>query len=723
MRPIMNLVLALSLSGFQAVSAQTAKQSSKEPPHKQQEGTVSQPRSDEAATRLRRTLPVLPALNRGSDGLLSTFGQRATQNLFVSSTNVKDPATDTLAYTGNIPVEATEHVEIPAEQFVVTLPKFYATVPVLDAIDKKKWHFDFGVPFLAFRTDNGLDGFRSAAPAGSWTGPLAGERIVIFQSASFRFSRPVVDGVFGRNETEYQATDLNTHLDFTVSNSHRLATRLALFYQTVDRANLTALTMPEAAPDFLNRGGNLFFSHSYTAPAGAIVDSSVSFRRLLVRVLPEGNKPMVLVEQGEMLGNYFDNVRHTSSRFDWREAVRVPQVSALGTHQVSFGGGIARTAFDSTRLGNKVILRGHEEDELSGTVEFTGNPFESLSVHEFTGWVEDRWSPVRRVTLTGGVKYEWTTLSETNQVAPRLGFAVLPFNNHRTVIRGGVGVFYEILSLNAGTFSESRQRVVQFFHEGDPLTGQRALRNEVLGGGVITPHALGWNLEADQQLGEKLFLRVKAEERRGRNLLLINPSPASINVTSLVLSNGGTSRYRELEATASFRPIRESMLNFSYIRSRGVGDLNTFNTVYGMFEKLTITSNRYGQSRSDAPNRFLAWGEFEIPGKVTLAPAFELRSGFPFAFSDADNNVAPEVDFGRFPKTMSFDLGTWRDFTVNWLERPGKVRLGLRFYNLTNHFNPRDVRLDENEDESAPVIDRFLNSAGRSLRGHITFTF
>src|SRR5215467_14205243 len=62
------------------------KDSKKTPPAAVQPSTSTD--AAETAAEIRRVLPVLPALIRG-DGLLSPFGQRATQNAFVSGANVK----------------------------------------------------------------------------------------------------------------------------------------------------------------------------------------------------------------------------------------------------------------------------------------------------------------------------------------------------------------------------------------------------------------------------------------------------------------------------------------------------------------------------------------------------------------------------------------------------------------------------------------------------------
>src|SRR5262249_17361315 len=149
---------------------------------------------------------------------------------------------------------------------------------------------------------------------------------------------------------------------------------------------------------------------------------------------------------------------------------------------------------------------------------FTGSPFESLSMKEGMLWLEDRWAISPRVNLTLGGRYDRTSVSRTNEWAPRAGFSLRPFKSDRTIVRGGAGVFYDIIPLNAGTFAESRQRVAQFFNDGTPITAVKTLANVVARPNLRTPNVLGWNIEVDQQLSNTLYLRVAGEERRGRDL-------------------------------------------------------------------------------------------------------------------------------------------------------------------------------------------------------------
>lgn len=697
----------------------------------QSEGPHQGPSSAaETAKRFRRALPVIPSLVRGTDAMLSQNGQRAIQTQLVTSSNVKEPTVDAFPLAGGLPVEASEPVQIPDEQFAMQPAKFNATVPVLDPISTQGWHFTVGVPFFSPAYEDGLHGVRSAAPLLQATGPVLGGKMSLFESFEYRLSRTTNQSVLGGlNDSKYQSYDWNTHADVRAWQNHLVSGRLAVFSQNSDLATLSALTEPAATPDYLMRGGHVSVSDTYTWRPGLILDSVFSARYMRLHVVPQAAGPMVLVSQGDILGNYFDTLHRTSHRLEWKEALRLPEFKGWGSHQVSFGGGLARAAFDSSHQSGLIELRGSEGQTFSIT-NFIGSGLESIGVNEVDAWAEDKWAPSRRANFTFGLKYDWTTLSRQHEWAPRFGFALLPFNNDHTVVRGGIGVFYDILPMTAGTFPLSQQRVVQFFSEtdegddsGEPE--EKTLLNTTTSPHLKTSHITGWNVEVDQQVTGMLFLRARAEDRRGVNLLLVNPNAPAPDVTSVVLSDHGTSRYREVEGTVNFRPTASTDVNLTYVRSSAVGDLNTFTSVLGTFEKLFLSKNQYAHSRSDSTDRFLAWGDVRLPGDFMVTPALDVHTGFPFGFIDADNTIPGKADFGRYPRWVSLDLGFYRDFKLDAFDRASKLRLGFRVYNVTNHFNPRDVLVSEIETETqkTPLLDGFLNGPGRAYRASLSFSF
>ena len=124
---------------------------------------------------------------------------------------------------------------------------------------------------------------------------------------------------------------------------------------------------------------------------------------------------------------------------------------------------------------------------------------------------------------------------------------------------------------------------------------------------------------------------------------------------------------------------------FSYVRSRATGDLNDFAEYIGSFPNAIIHPNQTATLPTDLPNRFVAWGSFQLPLAFGVAPVFEYRNGFPYSVVDGQQRYVGVPNSQRFPNFLSADARVWRDFKVS---PKYSVRLSVSGFNLTNHFNP-----------------------------------
>jgi hypothetical protein len=89
------------------------------------------------------------------------------------------------------------------------------------------------------------------------------------------------------------------------------------------------------------------------------------------------------------------------------------------------------------------------------------------------------------------------------------------------------------------------------------------------------------------------------------------------------------------------------------------------------------------------------------------------RSGFPFSLVNEDQNfVGPRNTGGRFPRLWTLDVLVTKGVTIPFRGKKYKGRVGLSIFNITNHWNPRDVQ--NNVDSSQ--FGTFFNSADRSFR-------
>jgi hypothetical protein len=283
-----------------------------------------------------------------------------------------------------------------------------------------------------------------------------------------------------------------------------------------------------------------------------------------------------------------------------------------------------------------------------------------------------------------------------------------------------VGLFYDKIPINVGIFEQYQERVVtQFAANGVTVVdGPRLFQPVVSNNDYRSPYSVAASLQVDQEI-KRLLLRVGYEERQTRRDFTLEPLAAG----SLLLRNDGQSRYREFQVTGRLRLQERRHLYIAYVRASATGDLNVFNDYFGNLRNPVIRANERSLQPFDAPNRLLAWGDFGLPKQITVSPVLDWHTGFPFSLIDENQNfVGARNRAGRYPPFMSLDLQITKGLAPkvpNWGFIPAKFRgkkipgrFGVKVFNLTNHWNPRDFQ----SNIDATDFGTFYNSPRRGIR-------
>jgi hypothetical protein len=317
--------------------------------------------------------------------------------------------------------------------------------------------------------------------------------------------------------------------------------------------------------------------------------------------------------------------------------------------------------------------------------------------------------------------------TDTNNWAPRVGFALRPFGTSTTVVRGGYGIFYETVELqdlrtfvrnppfgaitdvrsdpNANSSSPSVLKVTQLF----PPTGTPAARPSAFSpaGDYPDPSYQQWNFGIEREVMKNTVLEVSYIGSKGTHLVQrLNYNQARFDENPArptpILSRQpyplfGTIRVTENAANSTYHA---AIVRFERRLSRGV----SFLTSYTLGKSLDAGSliddqprdifNRglsKGRSDFDVRHRFVLSGTWELPGRGVSGPAgwfvrdwqingiYTQRTGFPFAVmarGDACNCAAA-------------------DQTAEQIGDPwaGEIRTRERWFNTAAFVNPAQGRL------------------------------
>jgi len=663
--------------------------------------------------RAESILPTLPGVVRGPDGRINMKGARNTQSgALVNSANATDPATGTPGI--DVPVDVVASVRVISNPYDPQYGKLTGAVSTLDTKtgDFEKWHCSIHnfIPRARVRDDT-VFGIGAATPRTTCTGPLWRDHIALTQSLEYRFLRTPVNSLppFQR-DTTLESFNSYTQLDFNLTPKQTATLSAAVYPQKLQYLGLSTFTPQPSTADYHQRGYQLDAQHRYLTGNESVLTSQFSYKTFDVDITPTGSGPsQLLIETTE--GGFFNSQKRRASRFDWEEMYQFAPRHFLGTHDWHVGLEYANSSYSGLQSFSPVEIQGSNGTPIE-RITFTGGGEAYVSQQEVTWFAADRWTLSSRLLLDVGLRFDGDTVTSSAHAAPRLGFQLALTRRGRTMLRGGVGKFYDRVPLMIPAFQWFPDRTVLALNPAGQVTSSTAYSNEIIGN-LRNPRSTAWNLALSQKVSGGLLLQVGYEQRTTADDFVLSTFDMGASTGRITLSNSGGQSYKELQVSGRYQ-FHKHFINASYVRSRAYGDLNDFFQFFGNVAKPVIQPNEPGRLSFDAPNRFLFSGEVHVPWRLTFAPVFDWHTGFPYSVQNEFREYIGPRNTRRFPEFSSFDLQVSRPVSIPaGGDRRLKARVGLAVFNAFNHFNPRDVQTIE----ESPRFGGLFNNAWREYRG------
>jgi hypothetical protein len=366
------------------------------------------------------------------------------------------------------------------------------------------------------------------------------------------------------------------------------------------------------------------------------------------------------------------------------------------------------TATDSNADPNTLILADFLGGYLASGSITRGKQPREVFVHTFAGFAQDTWQVRQGLTLNYGVRYDYEgPLNNSNKdlsifdpakggivfqgagidsvyppsytsVSPRFGFSYQPRRNGNTVIRGGVGLFYDtpnlnvFLSQNPGNggaiglqgnpagpspvlaLTVPQQTIVPGVllapTNGDPTScvGDVSASNFSPCGlfsvsqNLRNPHTLNYSLNLQQAFGTKVVFQFGYVGSEGRKLVLLRDinQPATSNLGNGIPSTTqqanrpyystfpnyaainevnsiGVANYNSLQALLKTQSWHGIASQISYTWGHNLDDGTQYRSV--LPQDSTNVKGDYGNSDYDVRNTFSANLSYEVP-RLEAAP-------------------------------------------------------------------------------------------------------
>ena len=466
---------------------------------------------------------------------------------------------------------------------------------------------------------------------------------------------------------------------------------------------------------------NLYFAslkEQHALSAESLLELGFGFSQYGLSQKPEGSSPYVLTPEGAM-GNYYLRA-HTIARRSQFFANSFTAKKWHGRHDLMAGIDADRLSYDQLFQRTPISSLREAQTLAPGTTclqtpspcaiysIFTNIPASVVYNTETSAYLQDRWSPAPRLLIEPGIRFDWDQIVRRPVFSPRLAGTYVLDNSGNSKLSAGVGVIYQSTNLLVIAEPLVGLRQDYFFDSSGTQTDAKLTSFAADRTRLLAPRFVNWSIAFEQKLPAAIFLKTEFMHRSGIHDFVYDRLPAAnVNVFSLQNTREDTYDAWTVDLRRTFR--NRYTLTGSYTRSSSRSN----QVLDYSIDALGFSPQVAGPFSWDTPNRFISWGWFPLVHGFDTGYSFEMRTGFPFAsVNDQQQIVSPPGTY-RFPMYLTFNLHLEKRFRAlgaNWALRGG-------FDNLTNRQNAYTV----NNNVNSPQFLTLSNFDRRAFTARIRF--
>jgi len=566
---------------------------------------------------------------------------------------------------------------------------------------------------------------------GMLTGPVGDGRTTSFMVSVNREETDqhaivYAQGPTGEIRDTVPATTRNLELSGTINHqqgkNNTLTLRMTFQSESSTNDGVGGTTLPEAGSNASNRELQFIFSLR-TMLTNKLINQ--------VRVLAGGDhQPVFSVSPGQkiIVQDAFTGGGAQADRVAEERHVTLNDTLmwSAGRHVVKGGFAIPdwshRYSNDRTNLGGTFSFESLTDYTAGRPYLFTqqqGDGNLAFLQKVLGAFVQDEFTARRNLTFSFGIRYDWLSFfGDRNNLAPRASVAWAPGSKPGTVIRGGVGVFYDRAS--AGTIADvlrSRQgRLVRYAIQNpgypDPFAAGAGLTTQPttlvqLAPDFVIPWALQFGGGIERQLAKATTFAVNYIGSEGHDLFrsrdinappppryLARPDPTHATIRQI--ESTGRQWSHSLQFTLRGRVSAVFSGSVQYVLSQTRNDTNGINV---MPPNNFDLSGEWSRANTDQRHRFDMVGTLKTGPWFTLGINVSLRSGAPYSLTlgqDLYNtgfaNARPPGEPRNSlvgPSSARLDLRWSHVFVLGKSaeDEARKLTIGIDAFNVLNHVN------------------------------------